>query len=198
MSLASSVIPTSTPTTWEPTTLPSCTWVATYFNLFQPEKLTVFFQTSHEMAATFISFRPRGILNSNTTVAFFPNGGAIHQLELPNVVNIEVFSPNWCPAAIPPMVGVSTAFCSVVNSPNAPACNLPLEGSPLIAAPNTLVGILLNRAGCLPAQGNVFLLQYHNVGEFLTWINQTSGSKMNAFSLVLILSSILISLKNLI
>lgn len=150
------------------------------------------------MAATFISFRPRGVLISNSTLQFFPNGGALHQLDLPNMVNIEVFASNWCPATIPPTPGVSTAFCSVINSPNAPACNLPLEGSPLIGAGNVLVGILLNRAGCVPVQGNAFMLQYHNVGEFLTWINETSGSKMNAFSLVLILSSILISLKNLI
>lgn len=109
------------------------------------------------------------------------------------MIDIEVFGPNWCPPTIPPTTGSSQAFCSVVNSPNAPACNLPVEGAPLVATNNVLVGVLLNRGGCVPVQGNVFILQYLNVGEFQTWINETSGAKIEALSLLVILSSILIS-----
>lgn len=146
------------------------------------------------MPAAIIAIRSRGFLVSNSTLRFFPIGESFQSSLMPNMIDIEVFGPNWCPPTIPPTTGSSQAFCSVINSPNAPACNRPIEGSPLVTPNNVLVGILLNRGGCVQVQGNVFMLQYHNIGEFQTWINEISGAKIKAFSLLLILSSSLISL----
>lgn len=90
-------------------------------------------------------------------------------------------------------------MCSVTNSLNNRECNLPLEGSPVIhATSNQLIGILLNSDGCLPTTPvGSFVLHYHNVNQFEAWILAESGAKVNALSAALILSAVLMSLKNL-
>lgn len=148
------------------------------------------------MPATLISYRPRGFIISNYTHEFYPHGGALQQLHLSNLVNITAFRPDLCPATVPPTQDVSQASCSVLNSLDSPACNYPLEGSPLVGSPLGnifLVGILINRAGCVPVEGNSFMLQFLDVDDFRLWIDETSDSRKNVLSAALIILSSLIS-----
>lgn len=152
------------------------------------------------MPANFITYRARGTLAPGLQFTFFPNGGAAHEIpsERNSTLTIPIVATAACPATTPPIVGVNQAFCSVLNL-NAEACNSPLEGSPLIGANNLLVGFLVNGGGCLTSAVNPLevVLHFHNIGQFDEWIRLTSGSKMNAFSVLLILSTLLMSLKNL-
>lgn len=142
-----------------------------------------------------VAFSPRvrSSLLTNRNYQFFAWGTALPDLLFPRFINIQVYAPIDCSPPLTPLEPFGQAFCAILPNNQSDACNLPFQGSPVLWS-NLLVGILISEGGCTP-HGNQFALNFHNVDEFRTWIDQVSAAEMTKVSAILILSALISCVK---
>lgn len=125
---------------------------------------------------------------SNPTCHLFGWGGAPH---FPEFTNVRPHRPSqtFC------YTNRSQTYCTE-HHPQSFSCSA-WVGSPLSCNPQSVDGILIE-TGCLEESPGRFLQAYHSVGEFREWIESVSGAKiMNQNSIVILLSALVICVKNL-
>jgi hypothetical protein len=138
----------------------------------------------------FESFVPRAFgqlpTTDNATFPLFGSGNAQLEVEIGAVL---VFPPRYCEANFPQV------FCSE-GILGVRECSASL-GSPVTSLDSKVVIGFLITEGCR-VSNNRLVLNYHSVGDFRDWLDNVSGAKMTAeVSFVLILSAVLMNVKNL-
>lgn len=132
--------------------------------------------------------RNLGSLQSNVTCTLYGWYGAP---AIPESVSVQVFSPNFCNPA------QSQAYCSVLASSSVRACNA-ARGSPLVCSSGSVNGILLSPTACEYDQLGRPVLRFNSIGDSESWIKEVTGSaEITKFSVILLLSAVLVTLKNL-
>lgn len=104
-----------------------------------------------------------------------------------------IYGPHFCNPALP------RAFCSRFASGTfPPACTAQL-GSPVVCGGDnqTLSGFLVgSHQECIRVD-DIVELSYHSIGQFADWIRDVSGAeKTGSISIILVLSAVLLGLKN--
>lgn len=108
--------------------------------------------------------------------------------EFPLTAPVQVLSPSSCNPALP------QTYCSVLASSTTFACN-GSKGSPIVCSNGYVAGILQS-SKCETDQLGRPVIQYHAVSDSKAWIEEVSGAEITKFSVALLVSAVLVTLKN--